>query len=63
MPRSSSEASLLDRLDVGEGILARAARHVRLAQQPPLLQIPQMVLGDPRVETAHLPMAERPTGG
>ena len=50
----------LDRLQIGEGVLTHLARDVRLmAQQTPLLEKPQVVLGDPRIQTTNLPMAQR----
>ena len=53
---------LFDRLQIREGVLPHLTRHVRLvAEQAPLLEIPQVVLGDTGIQASNLPMAERTT--
>jgi hypothetical protein len=49
---------LLDRRDFGKGERAVAARG-RGPDEPPFLQVTEMVLGDARIESANVPDAQR----
>ena len=53
---------LLDRQQVGKGVLAPIAGAVQLPHETPLLQVAQVILGDRGVETANVAEAVRTAG-
>jgi hypothetical protein len=61
-PALELRRSLLDRQQIGEGILAAIARPVQLPHETPLLQVAQVVLGHRGIEAADVAQAVRTAG-